>query len=234
MYKNNRGLREWHLDPADFSSFVKENNYTHIKYYSQQDEDKYLLRYILNSKTHNGTFLEIGACDGLMYTNTKMLEDDFGFKGILIEPQPSMYNRLIINRPNCKCYNTAISNMDDNKVTFSGLGETGGITEFLNTDQLHSYTVNNSKMKDVIKNSGFEYIDFMFIDVEGSELEVIKTIDFTFPIYCIIIEAHSTEQEKNKIFGNYLSDHGFTYHERQRGNEVWINKNYLRRNLFKL
>ena len=51
-------------------------------------------------------------------------------------------------------------------------------------------------------------------------------------IYCIIIEATSTRQDKNKIFGELLLSNGFTYRERQRGNEVWINENYFRRELF--
>ena len=59
-------------------------------------------------------------------------------------------------------------------------------------------------MKNILHNSKFNYIDFMIIDVEGSELSLLKSIDFVFPIFCIIIEAHSGEQEKNKIFGNYL------------------------------
>ena len=87
-------------------------------------------------------------------------------------------------------------------------------------------------MKDILSNSKFEYIDFMFIDVEGSELLLLESIDFNFPIFCIIIEAHSTEQEKNKIFGEFLKKHGFTYKERQRGNEIWINHNYFRKHLF--
>ena len=59
-------------------------------------------------------------------------------------------------------------------------------------------------MKDILRNSKFRYIDFMIIDVEGSELTLLESIDFSFDIFCIIIEAHSNQQEKNKIFGNYL------------------------------
>ena len=87
-------------------------------------------------------------------------------------------------------------------------------------------------MKDILNNSRFTYIDFMIIDVEGAELSLLKSIDFSFPIYCIIIEAHSGEQEKNKIFGNYLRENGFKYKERQRGNEVWLNDKYFRKHLF--
>jgi len=46
-----------------------------VKFYSQQDEDKYIIQYLLKDKITDGTYLEIGACDGLLYSNTKALED---------------------------------------------------------------------------------------------------------------------------------------------------------------
>lgn len=51
-------------------------------------------------------------------------------------------------------------------------------------------------MKNIIKDSNFDYIDFMIIDVEGSEFSLLKSIDFNFPIYCIIIEAPSDQEKK--------------------------------------
>ena len=63
-------------------------------------------------------------------------------------------------------------------------------------------------------------------------VDLLKSIDFTFPIFCILIEAHSDAQDRNKIVGNHLKSNGFTYYERQLGNEVWINKNYFRKHLF--
>ena len=61
-------------------------------------------------------------------------------------------------------------------------------------------------MKDILHNSKFNYIDFMITDVEGSELSLLKSINFVFPIFCIIIEAHSGEQEKNKMDLNLKKD----------------------------
>ena len=81
--------------------------------------------------------------------------------------------------------------------------------EKINTDLLkynwNSYKVKNRKMKNILKNSKFNYIDFMIIDVEGAELSLLKTIDFSFPIFCIIIEAHSNQQEKNKDFFFFIN-----------------------------
>lgn len=74
----------------------------------------------------------------------------------------------------------------------------------------------------------------MSIDVEGGELSFLKSFDFKIPVFCIIIEAHSDEQEKNKIFGDYLISKNFTFMERQRGNEIWMNKNYHRLEYFNL
>jgi FkbM family methyltransferase len=247
MYKLNNGLREWSLDPISFKKeLIKKSLYFGIKFtdiifYSQQDEDKYIIQYLLKEKITDGTFLEIGACDGLLYSNTKTLEDYFNFKGILIEPQPEFYSQLSKNRNpiNNELYNGAVTDNDSLYIDFIGDGALGGVLNNNNTDiskfkNNHSYKVKNMKMKDILSKSKFQYIDFMIIDVEGSELSLLRTIDFEFPIFCIIIEAHSGEQEKNRIFGEYLKSNGFTYKERQRGNEVWLNRGYFRKHLFNL
>ena len=245
MYRFNRGLIEWSLD---MDSFIKEFlnkctifniNSRDVKFYSQQDEDKYIIQYLLKEKIDDGTFLEIGACDCVLYNNTKTLEDHFGFSGILIEPQIKFFQELQKNRKSKKneLHNYEVSNSDSKFIDFIGSNAECGIVENINTDltkykNWESYKVKNIKMKEILEKSKFNYIDFMIIDVEGSEFGLLKSIDFSFPIFCIIIEAHSTEQEKNKIFGDFLKSKGFTYKERQRGNEVWLNRNYFRKHFF--
>ena len=135
-------------------------------------------------------------------------------------------------------YNYCVSNSDDEYITFVGNNAEGGISECINTDlskyNWMKYKVKNIKMKEILRKSKFEYIDFMVIDVEGAELSLLQSIDFSFPIFCIIIEAHSCEKEKNRKFGEYLKDNGFTFKERQRGNQIWLNHNYFRKNLFNI
>lgn len=171
-----------------------------VDFYSQQDEDKYIIQYMLRDRIEDGTYLEIGACDGLLYSNTKTLEDHFGFKGILIEPQPHYFRRLQTNRSsiNNELYHCAVTNTDEPTVSLIGTNEQAGVVGLLNTDVnkfgwKQTYKVPNRKMKDILKESCFTYIDCMMIDVEGAELSLLQTIDFSFPIFCIIIEAHSGE-----------------------------------------
>lgn len=246
MYKYNRTLLEWSLDNTKFNKELQNKcklfniNINNIKFYSQQDEDKYIIQYILKNKISDGTYLEIGACDGILHSNTKTLEDFFGFSGILIEPQQEFFYYLKKNRStNNELYNYAVTNSDLDTIDFIGNNAEGGVINSLNTDinkynWSKSYKVKNKKMKDILRNSKFRYIDFMIIDVEGSELTLLESIDFSFDIFCIIIEAHSNQQEKNEVFGNYLKKNGFTFKERQRGNEVWINENYYRKHLFNI
>jgi mRNA-degrading endonuclease HigB of HigAB toxin-antitoxin module len=133
-------------------------------------------------------------------------------------------------------YNYAVSNNDAKYIEFIGDNAEGGVLNNINTKiekyNWKSYKVKNIKMKELLQESNFKYIDFMIIDVEGSELSLLQSINFEFPIFCIIIEAHSNEPEKNKMFGDFLKSNGFTFKERQRGNEIWLNLNYFRKHLF--
>ena len=42
----------------------------------------------------NGTFIEVGANDGVRFSNTKRFEELYEWTGILIEPSPNLFNRL--------------------------------------------------------------------------------------------------------------------------------------------
>lgn len=60
-----------------------------------------------------------------------------GFTGILIEPTKN-YQKLIINRPNCKNYNYAISNIEGENI-FIGDDATAGIVNNIPEFMLNRY-----------------------------------------------------------------------------------------------
>ena len=77
-------------------------------YYSQCQEDEYLnLKYFQNKQ--NGIYIELGALDGVLYSNTKFFEDTLHWKGILIEPHPNKFELLQQNRPNNFLFNDLVS-----------------------------------------------------------------------------------------------------------------------------
>jgi hypothetical protein len=55
--------------------------------YSQIGQDLEVLRKYKNK--YNGYFVDIGASDGIIYSNTYLLEKRYGWKGICVEPLPS-------------------------------------------------------------------------------------------------------------------------------------------------
>ena len=74
---------------------------------SQCGQDVFVIDKIFQRKRH-GVFLEIGGGDGLYLSNTLVLERDFGWRGILVEPTKA-FDAMVKNRPNAKCEHAAIA-----------------------------------------------------------------------------------------------------------------------------
>lgn len=226
-----------------------------MRFYSQQNEDKILYEKYLNYK--NGTFIELGAMDGLTYSNSLFFEESLGWNGVLIEPT-NQYESLIKNRPNCYNFNYAISTVEG-EVEFIGDGAVGGMTEAMpdwhrkgwKLDEQSSFFVKSMPISKIIDQTNISRVDFFSIDVEGAELEVLKTFDWKIPVYLILIEGDytATEEEKKSWLSNpnsngltvdlsyvervnecteILISNGFAFIEKIGCNEVWINKNNRR------
>ena len=245
MYRNNKGYVEWLLDEnkfqEKFKSLYKEHEIkkTNFRFMSQQDEDKYICQYLIKDKIIDGTFLELYARDGHIYSNTKILEDLFNYTGILIEPQEQLNTELKKNRTMCEILDCVVSNSEDDFLEFYGEGYDAGIKETLITDVTspdkflwNSKNIKNLKMNKILEDSEYSYIDFMFISTSGGEYEILKSIDWKFPIFCIFVSAPSSRKEMNKKIFDLLENNGFSFLERARGNHVFINRNYFRKELF--
>jgi FkbM family methyltransferase len=204
-------------------------------FYSQQKEDIILYEKYLNYR--DGFFIELGAMDGIRYSNTLFFEQQLGWKGVLIEANNEQYLNLIKNRPNCYNFNYAISE-NDGEVEFIGYGAVGGMVHTMtdehkygwNLDKTKSYKVKSSPIRKVIENLNIDKVDLFSIDVEGGELEVLKTFDWNIPVYIICIEMahHYTESGQIKVqeYRNFMKTKGFEFDFEIGVNEIWINKNY--------
>lgn len=199
-------------------------------FHSQQGEDRYLFEKYLNYQ--NGFFIELGAMDGITYTNTLFFEQHLSWKGVLIEPT-NQYRGLLRNRPNCYNFNFAISEIEG-EVEFLGDGALGGMVHTMhdkhrngwNLDQNHQVEkVKSIPIDKVLKGIEIERVDLFSIDVEGGELEVLKTFDWNIPVYIVLIEVAKHDIEKDEACREILRQNGFNLDSEIGCNEVWINKN---------
>jgi FkbM family methyltransferase len=161
----------------------------------------------------NGFFVDIGAYDGVSISNTKFLED-LGWDGICVEPHPNVFKKLVENRK-CKKVNCAIwnENTEVNFLSLSGYTEMlSGIYESYDSrhyqrvlSELQLYGGNSELIK--IKANTFDTIvdntniDFLSIDTEGSELQILEQINFEkFDIKLICVENNFYENKFDDFF----------------------------------
>ena len=185
------------------------------RYYSQFGED-YLLWEFFQHQRH-GFYVDIGAFDGIHLSNTYSFEQK-GWKGICIEPNPVMFALCRENRSHSLCLNMAcIGSPHLNEVKFY-TEEIGLLSTTINTaakqadirqrhhnrgltfNGLREITVKAATLNDILTEHypDMKQIDFISIDTEGNELDVLEGIDTTrYEPRVFIIEAHAREDENN-------------------------------------
>ena len=209
-------------------------------YYSQCNEDKLIYeKYISKINIENPIYLEMGAMDGITYSNTYFLEQSLNWTGILIEPHKINFESLKKNRPNNKLFNNLISNEEEEQqfINYDTLCLSGvaGIIKTLSQNNIKTYYENDNEwqcdqrkkflhtdfikpitLTEVIKISKVEKIDFFSLDVEGHEYNVLLSFDWSIPINMFLIENNQDTLQikkllinKNYIFMEFIGPNSF-------------------------
>ena len=173
--------------------------------YSQNFEDVVLNRVFLNQPF--GFYIDVGAHHPVNGNDTKTFYDR-GWKGINIEPDPAAFNLLINARP--RDFNHQIITGSDNStrefylVTPSGLSTADpDIAEYYINQHGHDVqkVIKDVMTLDYIIEKDFpdQTIDFLKIDVEGTELEVLKglSLDKIMPKIIVCESIHPVTGERN-------------------------------------
>ncbi|MDB5280343.1 MAG: hypothetical protein JWR61_5298 [Ferruginibacter sp.] len=171
--------------------------------------------YILRDK-RNGFFIEFGAADGIDFSNTYLLEKDYGWKGILAEPGKSWKQQLRKNR-NCIIDNRCVWTKTGESLTFyeTDIAELSTIDGYANDDLFaeqrknkKAYIVDTISLTDLLKfhNAPVE-IHFLSIDTEGSEYDILKSFDFSEYNIQIITVEHNFSSNRDNIFNLLRSNH---------------------------
>ena len=162
-------------------------------YSSQHGQDKYINETFFKGR-EGGVFIDIGANDGVSLSNTLFFEKALKWDGLAIEPLPTTFEKLKANR-GCTVVNACVNDVDG-EVSFMAVD---GYAEMLSGivdryDDRHmarikreqekrggsatQITVPGYKLSTLLKDTPFQTIDYMNIDTEGSEFEILKSIDF--------------------------------------------------------
>jgi len=213
-------------------------------YYSQCGEDEFLNATFFKNKK-NGIYIELGALDGVLYSNTKFFQDTLNWSGILIEPHPNKFKLLQQNRPNNFLYNNLISchttpllfrYFVDNYCAVSGVENTlpsnffssyfDSPNPYINSLPQNKIFINPVKLIDVVKQTNIKHIDLLSLDVEGHEYEVLQSWDFSIPIDIILIEILGVDSNKEELCRKLLIDNNYKFICKCSHNEVYAHNLY--------
>jgi FkbM family methyltransferase len=183
-----------------------------------------LLRYLRKSKSQlrqdlfvlstldfkrDGFFVEFGATNGVDLSNTYLLEKDFSWNGILAEPARSWLQDLKHNRQ-CNIETDCVWSTSNSVLSFNEVDtrEFSTISSFSSTDRHvkrrkhgKSYDVKTISLVDLLdKYHAPRQIDYMSIDTEGSEYEILRGFDFSKYEFGVITCEHNFTPARDSIF----------------------------------
>jgi FkbM family methyltransferase len=157
-----------------------------------------------------GYFVEFGATNGILLSNSFLLEQKYGWRGILAEPGRVWNAELLFNRPNSKISTRCVWEKSNQMLSFSETQdpENSTISIFRNKKSRYSryrkvndYQVKTISLMDLlIENNAPEYIDYLSIDTEGSELRILQAFDFSKFSFGIISIEHNYREDREPIF----------------------------------
>jgi FkbM family methyltransferase len=209
-----------------------------MQFYGQCQEDKFLYerffqRYKLEGQKY---YLEMGALNGVLYSNTKFFEDSLKWTGILVEGNPFVFHHLIVNRPKNKLINVVCSDEKESlkfnvclkqpAVSSLQITQPKGFDESYykksGTIEINSIPVS---LDTIITNSGLPRIDLLVLDVEGHELNVLQSFSFQIPVVLWLIEF--LDEDANEKIKTLMQENNCTYMGECAHNSIFIHNDYL-------
>eukprot|EP00122_Pirum_gemmata_P007401 Pgem_evm1s6793 len=233
-----------HNSTHDTSS--NDNNKKEI-WYSQIEQDSYFVQQISKYQP-NGTFVEIGGYDGVTGSNTYYMEKNLNWTGLVVEPNPEAYKKCVQSRPRSVVIDKAIYEYDHSEIEFripvgreieGGQGQLSAMVDHIRPDNLWKFkdsydqsnviTVKTVNINTLLKNTGLKHIDYLSLDVEGYELDILKQWDFCrFPVDFLTVE-HGNEVQYQQQIETYMKTQQYTLHRHNKWDDEYIfsPKNYL-------
>ena len=198
-------------------------------FYGQHCEDQYIAS--LFSENYIGTCIEVGAYDGISLSNTYHFEQK-GWRALCIEPIISAFEKCKTIRK--ECINCCIGEKDDDKKEFTiyHLNDNlCAISSLIPDERLiesHKHLITNvtktsvdvRSLNSLLGELNFpKKIDFISIDTENTELDVLKGIDLNkYDVKLLVIENNYNESYCEE----YLKQYGYKKIKRIAVNDFYI------------
>lgn len=160
-----------------------------------------------------GYFVEFGATDGVTLSNTDYLEKEYGWTGILAEPGRRWHEQLKRNR-SCHVETNCVWRDSTSILTFNetDIGEYSTIDNFSSSyAKKHGqrYSVKTISLEDLLDKYGApRKIDYISIDTEGSEFDILSAFNFDKYEFGVLTIEHNFDTQREKIF-KLLTEKGY-------------------------
>ena len=162
-----------------------------------------------------GYFVEFGAANGVELSNSYLLEKQFGWTGILAEPATCWHADLRANR-SCHIDTDCVWRDSTSTLSFkeTDTAELSTLAAFMAHDghrrtNRRSYWVKTISLLDLLaRHRAPHTIDYLSIDTEGSELEILKSFDFAKYRFNVITCEHNFSENREKIY-DLLTANGY-------------------------
>jgi len=189
--------------------YIKNNFFKKKESYSMDKEDLVVQEYFKN-RTY-GFYVDVGCYHPLQRNNTMLLYLK-GWRGINIDISDFSIKLFKFLRPEDLNLNLAISNLEGEIDMFfqkklsqlSTIKEKHAKIAFQGT--IHNKKILSRSLNSILEESKYrgKRINFLNIDVEGSDFEVLQSLDFNkYSPELICIEVIEKELEKSDVF-NFL------------------------------
>jgi FkbM family methyltransferase len=185
---------------------------------------------------YNGTFIEVGATDGIRGSNTLFFEEALGWNGLLVEGSTENFHHLKADRRrkgSTKVFSAVCSEKGVSKYIGDGLA--AGAIEDMTLHHIESwakhfkslqiYEVPCDKMSALVRQAGMpRTIDLMSVDIEGGEYRALATFDWSaHDVRVIVIEPGITCYQRHRnLCAELLKGQGFCLVARRAVNEYWV------------
>lgn len=190
--------------------------------YSQVGQDTAVVKHF--DGLRGGYFVEVGAGDGVTYSNTYLLEKEYGWRGICVEPIPEQFDKLVRARGGkgrSFCVPNPLLDVSGREVSFRVCERSvcehpsmlSGIEDYLDAHPEardgRQITMITETLTEVLDRcEAPSTVDYLSLDTEGSELLILRGVDWARYSFRLIHVEHNYMEPARTHIREFLESKG--------------------------